>query len=55
VAFRGTDKDDPADLLDDVEAELVDWNGKGRVFDGFKDALAEVETDLFPVVQAIDY
>jgi hypothetical protein len=55
VAFRGTDKDDPADLLDDVEAPLVDWNGKGHVFDGFKDALAEVAMDLFPVVQAIDY
>jgi hypothetical protein len=55
VAFRGTDKDDPADLLDDVEAPLVDWNGTGKVFDGFKDALAEVQPDLLPVVQAIDY
>jgi triacylglycerol lipase len=55
VAFRGTDKDDPADLLDDVEAILVDWNGTGKVFDGFKDALAEIQTELLPVVQAIDY
>jgi hypothetical protein len=55
VAFRGADKDDPADLLDDVEAPLVDWNGTGKVFDEFKDALAEVQPDLLPVVQAIDY
>jgi hypothetical protein len=54
VAFRGTDKDDPTDLLDDVDVPLVDWNGGGKVFDGFKDALAEVQTDLLPVVQAID-
>lgn len=54
VAFRGTDKDDPTDLLDDVEAPLVDWNGLGKVFDGFKDALAEIQTDLLPVVQKID-
>jgi hypothetical protein len=55
VAFRGTDKDDPTDLLDDVEAQLVAWQGAAKVFDGFKDALAEVEPELFPAVQAIDY
>jgi hypothetical protein len=57
VAFRGTDKDDPTDLLDDVEAQLVDWNGKGQVFDGFKDALAEVEPKfgLVQALQPIDY
>ena len=54
VAFRGTDKDDPTDLLDDVEAQLVDWKGTAKVFDGFKDALAEVETDLLPALQPID-
>lgn len=55
VAFRGTDKDDPRDLLDDVEARLVGWKGKGKVFEGFRDALEEVEKTLLPVVQAIDY
>jgi hypothetical protein len=54
VAFRGTDKDDPTNLLDDVEAELVDWESGGKVFDGFKDALAEVQERLFPVVRALD-
>lgn len=54
VAFRGTDKDDPTDLLDDVEAKLVKWKGKGQVFDGFRDALAEVEEKLVPAVQALD-
>jgi hypothetical protein len=55
VAFRGTDKDDPRDLLDDVEVKLVGWKGKGKVFEGFRDALEEVEKTLLPVVQAIDY
>lgn len=54
VAFRGTDKDDPTDLLDDVEAKLVKWKSKGQVFDGFRDALAEVEEKLVPTVQALD-
>ena len=54
VSFRGTDKDDPTDLLDDVEAKLVDWKGGGQVFDGFQDALAEIEADLFPAVRALD-
>ncbi|HKV60643.1 MAG TPA: lipase family protein [Candidatus Acidoferrum sp.] len=54
VAFRGTDADDPTDLLDDAEANLVNWNGKGQVFDGFKDALEEVQEELFPAVQALD-
>lgn len=54
VTFRGTDKDDPRDLLDDVEVELVGWKGKGKVFEGFAKALAEVEKTLLPVVQAID-
>ena len=55
VAFRGTDKDDPTDLLDDVEAPLVDWSGGGKVFDGFKDALEEVLGGLLPAIQPINY
>ena len=56
VAFRGTDKDDPTDLLDDVEAELVIWKGKGKVFDGFANALAEIEPKfgLIQILQGID-
>lgn len=55
VAFRGTDKDDPTDLLDDVDAPLVDWNSGGKVFDGFKDALAEVQGPLLAAIQPINY
>ena len=55
VAFRGTDKDDPTDLLDDVDAPLVDWNGGGKVFDGFKDALGEVQGPLLAAIQPISY
>jgi hypothetical protein len=55
VAFRGTDKDDPTDLLDDVDAPLVDWQGASKVYDGFKDALEEVQAGLLPAVQPINY
>ena len=54
VAFRGTDKDDPTDLIDDVEAELVPWSGTARVFKGWRDAFEEVRQDLLPAVQKID-
>jgi hypothetical protein len=43
VSFRGTDATDIRDLLDDADMRLVDWNGRGKVFDGFKKALTEVE------------
>jgi hypothetical protein len=54
VAFRGTDKDDPTDLLDDADAPLVNWSGSGKVFAGFKNALREVEAELLPAVRALD-
>jgi hypothetical protein len=46
VAFRGTNASDIRDLLDDAKLWLVDWNGKSKVFDGFKKALAEVAPAL---------
>ena len=55
VAFRGTDKDDPTDLLDDVDAPLVGWQAGGKVFDGWKDAIGEVKDRLLPAIQPIDY
>jgi Lipase (class 3) len=55
VAFRGTDKDDPTDLLNDVDAPLVDWQGRSKVFDGWKDALAEVQGPLLAAIQPINY
>lgn len=51
VAFRGTDKDDPTDLCDDIDVRLVPWGKGARVHSGFADALAEVLTDLEPAVQ----
>lgn len=42
VAFRGTDKDDPTDLGDDVNALCVPWEGGGKVHCGFRDGLAKV-------------
>ncbi|HET8923310.1 MAG TPA: lipase family protein [Candidatus Acidoferrum sp.] len=54
VAFRGTDKDDPTDVLDDVDAPHADWKGSAKVFDGWKDALAEVENELYPALQQVD-
>ncbi len=55
VAFRGTDKDDPTDVIDDVEALLVPWSGTAKIFKGWRDAFEEVRQDLLPVVQKIDY
>jgi len=55
VAFRGTDKDDPSDLLDDVDVPLVNWSTGGKVFDGWKDALGEVQGKLLPAIQPINY
>jgi hypothetical protein len=46
VAFRGTNAGDMRDLLDDVEMLLVDWDGKGKIFQGFKLALAEIQSSL---------
>jgi len=55
VAFRGTNKDDPRDVVDDLEPQLVAWRGPGKVFEGFKDAFEEVVDDLLPAVQSINY
>jgi len=55
VTFRGTDKDDPTDIFDDADLLLRDWNGGGKVFDGFKDALKEVQTPLLAAVQPTNY
>jgi hypothetical protein len=55
VSFRGTDKDDPTDLLDDAEALLVEWQGAGKVFVGFESALAEVQRELLAAINPITY
>ena len=55
VAFRGTNKDDPTDLLDDVDAPLVDWKGQSKVFDGWKDGLGEIQGPLLAAIKPINY
>src|SRR5258708_18691562 len=54
VAFRGTDKDDPTDVLDDVNALPGPWGNNSKVFKGWKDAFDEVKQDLTPALQKID-
>jgi hypothetical protein len=53
AAFRGTDKDDPTDLADDINALMVPWDRGGKVHGGFAGALAEVRADLEQALQAI--
>ncbi|HZQ71172.1 MAG TPA: lipase family protein [Terriglobales bacterium] len=47
VSFRGTDKDDPSDLGDDIDLRLIPWSKGGRVHCGFSGALGQ----LFPEIQ----
>jgi triacylglycerol lipase len=42
TAFRGTEGDDPTDLFADVKFRTVDWDGAGKVNEGFRDEFAEV-------------
>lgn len=46
VAFRGTDKDDPTNLGDDINGLKVAWEHGGQVHRGFRDALADVRGAL---------
>jgi hypothetical protein len=48
LSFRGTDKDDPTDLMDDLNALPQPWQAGGKVHSGFDKALQEV----WPGVQA---
>ena len=42
LSFRGTDKDDPTDLMDDLNATPQPWQAGGKVHSGFAQALLEV-------------
>ena len=53
AAFRGTDKDDPTDLADDLDALPVAWDRGGKVHDGFARALAEVRVSVEQALQSI--
>jgi len=47
VSFRGTDKDDPTDIGDDINLRLIPWAAGGRVHCGFSGALDQ----LLPGIQ----
>jgi hypothetical protein len=42
LSFRGTDKDDPSDLGDDIDALPQPWSAGGKVHSGFARALLEL-------------
>lgn len=52
TVFRGTDKDDPTDLCDDMDVRFTGWGKGARVHSGFANALADVLTDLEPAVKS---
>lgn len=41
TAFRGTEGDDPTDLFADVKFRTVEWDGAGKVNEGFRDEFTE--------------
>ena len=53
VAFRGTDKDDPTDLADDINALKTPWERGGQVHAGFAGALADVRPRLEQALKTI--
>jgi len=42
LAFRGTDRDDPTDLMDDLSAYPQSWQAGGKAHSGFAKALLDV-------------
>ncbi|HXJ90742.1 MAG TPA: lipase family protein [Candidatus Binatia bacterium] len=42
LSFRGTDADDPTDLIDDIKTSLQPWTGIGKVHSGFAGALTQI-------------
>jgi hypothetical protein len=46
LSFRGTESDDPTDLVSDAFAIPLKWAGAGRVHAGFARALALVQDDV---------
>jgi hypothetical protein len=42
LSFRGTDKDDPTDLMDDIDLEPKTWSVGGKAHTGFANALMAI-------------
>jgi hypothetical protein len=53
VSIRGTDKDDPADVADDVDIEPVTWEAGGKVHRGFANALRQIRSDLDRALKSV--
>lgn len=53
LSFRGTDANDPSDLMDDGDALPEPWIGGGRVHSGFGAALAEIWDQVLPALTAL--
>jgi hypothetical protein len=51
LSFRGTDKDDPSDVADDLNALPQTWPKGGKVHSGFAKALQEVWPAVEPALQ----
>jgi Lipase (class 3) len=54
LSFRGTDKDDPTDLGDDLDIRPQPWQGPGAVHSGFDKALQEVWQGAQGIKAALD-
>src|SRR5262245_11330792 len=52
VSFRGTEPDDPTDLVTDARATLTNWRAGGRVHVGFAHALDVVWGAMAPSIPA---
>jgi hypothetical protein len=53
LAFRGTDKDDPSDLMDDFNALPQPWPAGGNAHSGFAKALLNVWQGVDAALQAV--
>lgn len=54
LSFRGTDKDDPSDLGDDLNLWPRAWQAGGKVHSGFAKALQDVWPGIEVALQGID-
>jgi hypothetical protein len=54
LSFRGTDKDDPTDLMDDLNALPQPWPAGGKVHSGFAKALLELWPGIDSALQGFN-
>jgi hypothetical protein len=54
LSFRGTDKDDPTDLADDLNIYPLPWQAGGKVHSGFDKALQAVWLEADAALQQIN-